>query len=148
MKFDHLGLVVENLELGRVSLEQMLPIRAWTNEFVDPRNGVRCQFGQDADGFLFELLEPLGRDSPIARALKKGQAILNHIAYLVPDLAAGRDHLRAARCLPTGNPQPAVAYGGRPIQFFFAPLGFLIELIEAQEHRHQLLDTGVGSAKP
>jgi methylmalonyl-CoA/ethylmalonyl-CoA epimerase len=143
MKFDHLGLVVENLERGRISLQQMLPIRAWTDEFVDPGNGVRCQFGQDAAGFLFELLEPLGRDSPIAAALDKGRAILNHIAYLVPDLAAGRDHLRAARCLPTGPPQPAVAYCGRPIQFFFTPLNFVIELIEAEEHRHQLLDAAV-----
>jgi methylmalonyl-CoA/ethylmalonyl-CoA epimerase len=33
--------------------------------------------------------------------------------------------------------RPAIAYGGRLIQFFVAPSRLMIELIEAPEHEHR-----------
>jgi methylmalonyl-CoA/ethylmalonyl-CoA epimerase len=48
--------------------------------------------------------------------------------------------LRAQGCCPAGAPQPAVAYGGRRVQFFVSPLRFVIELIEKPDHMHTFED--------
>jgi len=142
MTFDHVGLVVKTLGKGRRVLAETLGIRDWTAEITDPVNGVILQFGRDPASVCYELLEPLGEDSPVAAALSSGRAILNHMAYLVPDLAAGAAHMMAAGCAPTAEPKPAIAYGGAHIQFFVTPLRFIIELIEAPDHRHLYLPFG------
>lgn len=134
--FDHLGVVVKRLAKGRERLSALLSITDWTAPLEDVVNGVRLQFGRDLAGVVFELLEPLGEESPVYSALQSGKAILNHVAYRVPDLAAGAAHLAAAGAARVSEPKPAIAYGGRPIQFFVTPLRFIIELIEAPEHLH------------
>lgn len=121
MKFDHLGLVVKSTAKGRKVLAQMLAIKHWTVEFHDPINGVLVQFGHDQSGMCYELLEPLNEESPVYSALTTGKAIINHVAYRVPNIVAHGERLRGAGCAPTSNPKPAVAYGGRQIQFFFQP---------------------------
>lgn len=134
--FDHLGLVVKSLERGRSALEASLLIRGWTPETIDPVNGVRLQFGRDLAGVVYELLEPLGEDSPVQQALVSSRNILNHVAYRVSDLTVAAAHLKATKNTPTSTPKPAVAYGGAQIQFFVSPLNFIIELIEAPTHQH------------
>ena len=135
-RFDHLGVVVKRLVKGRERMSALLSITDWTAPVDDIVNGVRLQFGRDLAGVVFELLEPLGEESPVYSALQSGKAILNHVAYRVPDLAAGAAHLAAAGAARVSEPRPAVAYGGRPIQFFVTPLRFVIELIEAPDHVH------------
>ena len=73
----------------------------------------------------------------VTKALSSGRNILNHVAYLVPDLAEERERLRAAGSVATSEPNPGIAYGGSRIQFFVTPMRFMIELIEAPAHRHQ-----------
>jgi methylmalonyl-CoA/ethylmalonyl-CoA epimerase len=135
-RFDHLGVVVKTLERGRSRLADLLSISDWTGAIDDPVNGVRLQFGRDPAGLVYELLEPLGQDSPVHSALQGGRAILNHVAYRVPDLKAGAEHFARAGAAPVGEPKPAIAYDGLPIQFFVTPLRFVIELIEAPDHAH------------
>jgi methylmalonyl-CoA/ethylmalonyl-CoA epimerase len=139
MQFDHLGLVVKNLAKGRMHLAAIMHIRSWSEEFTDTINGVRCQFGRENSGFCYELLEPLDDNSPVKGALSERRAILNHVAYLVGELRVDAERLMEQGCAPTSVPKPAVAYGGRPIQFFVTPLNFIIELIEAPAHEHRFL---------
>ena len=139
MQFDHLGLVVKSLAKGRKALSEILSIHDWTAEFRDPVNGVTLQFGRDPAGVVYELLEPIDETSPVYNALSTGKAILNHVAYRVADLAAHAEAMRNAGCMPTSEPKPAVAYGGRKIQFFVTPLRLIIELIEAPDHAHTYL---------
>lgn len=139
LQFDHLGLVVKSLAKGRSAISRMLNIGDWTEEFNDPVNGVLLQFGRDPAGMCYELLEPLDETSPVYPALAGGKAILNHVAYRVAHLAGSAERLRSAGCAPTSEPKPAIAYGGRPIQFFVSPLRFIIELIEAPDHAHRYL---------
>lgn len=136
MKFDHVGLVVKDLAKARVSLASTLGIQEWTDEVDDYVNGVRIQFGRDGSGLQYELLEPLGAESPVAEALAMRRAILNHVAYVVEDLAAGVERLVSAGCVAMTVPKPAIAYGGRLIQFFVTPQLFIMELIEAPGHKH------------
>ena len=135
-QFDHLGVVVTSLEAGRDGLDRAVGPLVWTAPVDDPVNGVRLQFGRDPAGVVFELLEPFGDDSPVAAALRKGRDILNHVAYLVPDLAEAAEDMRRAGSFPLAPAKPAIAYGHRPIQFFMTGLGFIVELIEAAGFRH------------
>ncbi len=136
MKFDHIGMVVATLPVGRKSLCEIFSIAAWTSEFIDPINRVNVQFGRDASGICYELIAPIDENSPVARAVKYSRDILNHVAYLVNDLAESRAAMRRIGARPISPPKPAVAYGGREIQFFLTQARFLLELIEAPDHQH------------
>ena len=140
MKFDHAGVVVGQMAAGRDHLSALLGITQWSEEFADPGIGVYVQFGLDPSGMCFELVAPLRDDSPVSRALAVRDRILNHVAYLVPDLEAETARIRRLRCLPAGPAMPAVAYGGKRVQFFVSPLYFIIELIEAPDHAHRYFE--------
>lgn len=140
MKFDHVGVVVSAMSAGRDHLVALLGITRWSEEFVDPGIGVYVQFGLDPSGLCYEIIAPLREDSPVTRALNARDRILNHVAYLVPDLEAEAARIRQLRCMPAGPAMPAVAYGGRRVQFFVSPLYFIIELIEAPDHAHRYVD--------
>ncbi len=101
------------------------------------------QFGRDPSGLCYEIIAPLHAESPVSRTLRTGDRILNHLAYRVDNLEQAADRLRRQGCVSAGEPKPAVAYGGRPIQFFLAPLRFIVELIEAPEHAHRYGSLGV-----
>ena len=136
LRFDHVGIVVPSLAAGREHLTHLFSIRHWTVEFDDPGIGVRVQFGRDESGVCYETIAPLGNASPIAQALRSGQRILNHVAYLTPDIAAAAAFYREQGCAVVGDAVAAVAYQGRKVQFFISPLRFMFELIEARDHSH------------
>ena len=136
MKFDHIGVAAATLEHGRAVLRDTLEIRDWTVEFADPLNHIYCQFGRDASGVCYELVAPLDARSPIGKAVRTRTNTLHHVAYLVADLTAEAARLIASGCIAITEPNPAVAYYGAPIQFFFTALGSIVELIEAPSHAH------------
>ncbi|MBB5062926.1 VOC family protein [Granulicella mallensis] len=138
LELDHLGLIVQDIAVGRNFLQQTLGITRWTPVVDDPGLCVSVQFGTASGGqLIYELIAPLGEGTPIANALRTGKHILNHLAYLTPDLEASAAHLREQGCYPAGEPQPALAYEGRRVQFWMSPLRFVIELIEKPGHRHR-----------
>lgn len=134
--FDHIGVVVKTLDKGRAHFFAALAVTEWTDPLDDPVNGVHLQFGRDASGTVYELLAPLDADSPVQGALQGRKNLLNHVAYRVPDLTAAAATLRDARCFPTADPKPAIAFDGARIQFFVTPIDTIIELIEAPDFQH------------
>jgi methylmalonyl-CoA/ethylmalonyl-CoA epimerase len=142
LQFDHLGLIVSDLAAGRHFLEQALGISGWTSITHDPNLCVSVQFGvAPTGGPTYELIAPLGPPgdvaSPIANALRQGKHILNHVAYLTPDLDLSAVALRGQGCFAAGPPKPAAAYAGNRVQFWLSPLRFIIELIEKPNHTHR-----------
>ena len=145
MLFDHIGFVVRDLVAGRETLRDGLGISEWTEAFRDPVNDVIVQFGRTPvgrpeapgdPGICYELITPLSSASPVTAALARGVNLLNHVAYRVAALGAEADRLEEAGFLVLGPPKPAVAYGGKPIQFFLSRTRLMIELIEAPAHQH------------
>ena len=139
IKFDHVGIVVDDLAEGRNFIMATFGIDRWTEVFEESQIGVLAQFGIGAGGLCYELISPKGAESPISGVLKKGMNILNHVAYLVQDLDAAARVLQELGCVPVVRPKLAVAFGGNLVQFFQSPLRFLVEVIEAPDHRHSFL---------
>jgi methylmalonyl-CoA/ethylmalonyl-CoA epimerase len=137
LELDHLGVIAPELDVARGFLERALRITRWTEITNDPVLRVAVQFGRaEAGGLIYELIAPLGEESPITNALRSGKHILNHVAYLTADLAASGEHFRKEGCYQAGPPLPALAYDGALVQFWVSPLRFVIELIEKPGHRH------------
>lgn len=136
MKFDHIAVTTTNLAAGRSLLTGSIGVCAWTQEFEDPINDVYVQFGRCPSGICYELIAPLSANSPVHGVLAKKINVLNHLAYLVDDLGAQSARLQASRWIPIAAPKPAIAYGGRHIQFLVSPSRLMIELIEAPGHQH------------
>jgi methylmalonyl-CoA/ethylmalonyl-CoA epimerase len=136
MKFDHIGIVIRDLASGRKLLEGSVGVREWTAAFDDEVNEVLVQFGRCGSGICYELVAPRSASSPVSRVLAQHVNTINHVAYLVCDLAAEAARLLRQGFAPAGPAKPAIAYGNRPIQFFFSSAYMLIELIEAPDHIH------------
>ncbi|MBS1800277.1 MAG: VOC family protein [Acidobacteria bacterium] len=136
LRFDHIGLVVDEMGEGRAALEAIFGIDRWTQVFEDPVIDVYVQFGRTAEGPCYELIAPLSDASPVRTALKRGINILNHVAYLTSDLDAEADRLQQMGSMMAGPAKPAVAYGGARVQFLITQQRFMVELIEAPGHEH------------
>ena len=144
MKFDHIGVTTTGLLAGRALLGDALGVTRWTEAFDDPVNDIWVQFGTDASGTCYELLAPRSERSPINRVLSKKINVLNHVAYLVDDLAARAERLVRVGFAAVAPAKPAIAYGNRPIQFFVSRSRLLVEMIEAPGHQHRYTQTYEG----
>jgi methylmalonyl-CoA/ethylmalonyl-CoA epimerase len=131
MEFDHLGVFVKSLDLGQATLQRILPIASASGSFHDPLLRVSVRFLYDTSGICYELVAPNGPGNPVEAVLSDRRSILNHVAYRETEFDARIDTLRAARCIPLGRPQPAVAFDGARVMFLLTPLRMIIELIEA-----------------
>lgn len=139
LEFDHIGIVVRDIPEGRRMIEATLPVVASTPRFDDPGLGVSVQFFRDRSGLVFELIAPLGDSSPVKNTL--GQAHrLNQLAYRCRNLASAASALRKARAVPLGEAKPALAFDNALVQFFWSPLGHVIELIETTDARRDFTD--------
>ena len=130
MEFDHIGIFVKELNVGRKYLSELLLVTNYSKVYEDPLLRVRVQFGLDTSGTRYELVAPFGENNPVDGALKSGKNILNHVAYRVPDLTERSQDLVNAGGRILTQPTPAVAFGGARVVFIFTPLEFIVELIE------------------
>lgn len=137
MTLDHAGIVVRDLARGVQSTSALLPITSRTERFDDQQLGVSVQFLRDESGVVFELIAPLGPNSPVAKIASSRIGVINQLAYRVDDLSSAAEYFRSNGATPTGTPKPAIAFGGAFVQFFYMPEGFIVELIEAPDFSHQ-----------
>lgn len=138
--FDHIGIVVDDLEKGVEELRALLGAVEWTPRFDDENLRVSVRFARDTSGIVYELIAPLGESSPIARVARSRTNLLNQIAYRTSSLEESVRRLRRTNHVPLGPALPAVAFGGAPVQFLVGSLGFVIELIEIDRVVHQFSD--------
>ncbi len=130
MKFDHIGIFVNSLEIGQKHLNEIFEIKAWSQVFFDPIQKVQVQFGYDSSKICYELVVPKGENNPVDKVLKDGKYILNHVAYKVENIDATIKRLKDKRCLLISGPNPAIAFKNKKIAFLYTPLKFIIEIIE------------------
>jgi methylmalonyl-CoA/ethylmalonyl-CoA epimerase len=130
-KLNHVAIVVPDLDaataiyrdtLGaQVSAAVPLPAHGVTTVFVELPNT------------KIELLEPLGKNSPIARFLDKNPAGgMHHVCYEVDDIIAARDRLVAAGARILGDGEPKNGAHDKPV-LFLHPKDFAGTLVELEQ---------------
>ncbi|WP_314955479.1 VOC family protein [Bradyrhizobium cosmicum] len=137
--FDHVGLVVRDLKSGLGNVCSLLPIVSATQVYDDEVLGVSVQFLRDASGVIFELIAPLGDNSPVAKIAASGRGVINQIAYRVKNLVDAAEYFRAQRAIPTGPAKPAIAFDGASVQFFLTRDSVVVELIEGEGASREFL---------
>jgi methylmalonyl-CoA/ethylmalonyl-CoA epimerase len=98
-----------------------------------PEHGVSVVF-VELPNTRIELIEPLGKNSPIAKFLSEHpQGALHHLCFEVRDIAAARDQLQLAGTRVLGGEDPKIGAHGKPVVFLNPKdcAGILIELEQA-----------------
>jgi methylmalonyl-CoA/ethylmalonyl-CoA epimerase len=127
MEFNHEGVAGSDIEQEKIFYEQ-LGFKQSGDIFEDHNQKIRGMFVNNGT-MSIELLEPLGEDSPLLSFLKRNNKIYQH-AFLVQDLDIIIEEFRDKKgWILLGDPQPAVAFNGKRIVFFYAN-GIIIEFIE------------------
>jgi methylmalonyl-CoA/ethylmalonyl-CoA epimerase len=129
-RLHHVGFVVANIEACAPGISRAL-LAEWDNEiFADPLQRVRVTFLKGgAHNPLFELVEPLGQNSPVFRFLDAGGG-LHHLCYEVSSISEHLDRIRAAGGVIVSRAKPAVAFGGRPIAWALSRERLLLEFLQ------------------
>ena len=90
---EHVGIAVSDPDAAASMIEDLLGLHRYKSELVE-REGVQTHF-IGAGATKLELLEALGRDSPVARFIEKRGEGVHHLAFEVDDvqevIERGRD---------------------------------------------------------
>ena len=97
-----------------------------------PDHGVKTVF-VELDNTKIELLEPIGKNSPIENFLKKNPSGgMHHICYEVPDILKACLKMQKEGATILGSGKPSIGAHGKPVIFIHPKIfnGTLIELEE------------------
>lgn len=127
--FDHIGIFVSDIWKGYSDLMALVPIKTRSYPVEDKELKVRTLFALDAYGVKYELIEPLGEDSPVHEIIKSANNVLNHVGYVVSNLDVSIQMALDNGGIMVGPPREAKAFGVRTA-FILTKLGFVVEFIQ------------------
>jgi methylmalonyl-CoA/ethylmalonyl-CoA epimerase len=130
-KFHHVGVVVRELSEAIPIYKSLFGYDLISGPIEDHIQDVSACFLSRGEGDpLMELVAPLGPNSPIHRALKKGGGT-HHICYQVQDINGAISHLTERDSLLLSGPVPAIAFEMRQIAWLMTEAYLLVELLQA-----------------
>ncbi len=129
MKLHHVGIVVDSIARHAVHYRQYLGMEACSPVVEDPNQKVRVQFWALPGQTPVELIEPVGEDSPVQSALRKGGG-LNHLGFEVEDIDRAVRSAVDQGGICARPMMSAAAFDGRRIAFVFLRHVGLVEYIE------------------
>ena len=130
-KLNHVAVVVPDLEAATRVYRDTLG--AQVTEPVDlPAHGVTTVF-VELPNTKIELLHPLGKESPVAKFLKRNpDGGTHHLCYEVDDIISARDQLVSAGARVLGDGEPRNGAHDKPV-LFLHPKDFCGTLIELEQ---------------
>jgi len=130
MKINHIGIVVKDIEKSVRYYGDFFGFKKVSDIFYDENQKVNVVFlKSECKDYVFELIEPVGKDSPVNNSLKKGGG-LNHICYEVKDIKKTIEELKEKGGRLISGPSYANAFEGKKIAFFYTKNREVIELVE------------------
>lgn len=128
-RIDHLAIAVENIDEALGFFRDALGLEV-TNTDVEEGQGVVVAFLPLGDSEI-ELIEPVERDSGVARFLDRRGSGMHHVCLEVENLDDALNRLRS-HGVQLIDEQPYTGTGGRRIAFIHpkAAMGVLVELYE------------------
>ena len=130
-RLNHVALAVPNLDAACATYRNTLGAVLTAPQAL-PEHGVTVVF-IEVGNTKIELLEPLGKNSPISAFLDKNPSGgMHHLCYEVSNILAARDHLVAQGARVLGDGNPTIGAHGKPV-LFLHPKDFFGTLIELEE---------------
>ena len=130
-RLNHVAIAVPDLEVALAMYRDALG--ATVTEPKDlPEHGVTVVF-VELDNSKIELLQPLGRVSPIKSFLDKNPSGgMHHVCFEVPDIYAARDQLIEQGATVLGDGKPKNGAHEKPV-IFLHPKDFAGTLVELEQ---------------
>ena len=130
-RLNHVAIAVP--DLGRAAAQYRSMLGAEVSEPApQPAHGVTVVF-VNLPNTKIELLEPLGKESPIAGFLDRNPAGgIHHLCYEVADILAARNKLKAEGARILGDGEPKIGAHGKPV-LFLHPKDFNGTLVELEQ---------------
>ena len=130
-RLNHIAIAVNNLDEGIKIYKDTLGVQV-SNKLALPKHGVTTAFVK-LNNTNIELLEPLGKDSPISNFLiKNPSGGVHHLCYEVSNIKESVKHLANAGYKILGDGIPREGAHGKPV-IFLHPKQFMGTLIELEE---------------
>ena len=130
-RLNHIAIAVTNLDEGIKIYKDTLGVQV-SKKLALPKHGVTTVFVKLSNTNI-ELLEPLGKDSPINNFLiKNPSGGVHHLCYEVSDIKGSVEYLINAGYKILGDGIPREGAHGKPV-IFLHPKQFMGTLIELEE---------------
>ena len=130
-RLNHIALAVTNLDEGIKIYKDTLGVQV-SKKLALPKHGVTTVFVKLSNTNI-ELLEPLGKDSPISNFLTKNPSGgVHHLCYEVSNIKESIEYLINAGYQILGDGIPREGAHGKPV-IFLHPKQFMGTLIELEE---------------
>ena len=130
-RLNHIAIAVTNLEEGIKIYKDTLGVQV-SKKLALPKHGVTTVFVKLSNTNI-ELLEPLGKDSPICNFLVKNPSGgVHHLCYEVNNIKESAKYLSKAGYKILGDGIPREGAHGKPV-IFLHPKQFMGTLIELEE---------------
>lgn len=130
-RLNHVALAVPDLKAAARLYREKLGAKVSRPKRF-PKHGVSIVF-VELENTNIELMEPLGKDSPIMGFLARNPGGgMHHVCYQVDDIFAARDRLKRKGAKILGDGEPTIGAHGRPV-IFLSPKDFAGTLIELEE---------------
>ena len=131
-RLNHIAIAVPNLDIAVDNYKKAFEIEITSKQELI-NHGVTTVFIK-LDNTNIELLEPLGKDSPIDKFLKRNPAgSIHHLCYEVEDIKLAILNLQNKGYNILGNGIPREGAHGKPV-IFLHPKEFNGTLIELEEN--------------
>ena len=130
-RLNHIAIAVTNLDEGIKIYKDTFGVQV-SKKLALPKHGVTTVFVK-LNNTNIELLEPLGKDSPISNFLiKNPSGGVHHLCYEVSNIKESVEYLTNAGYKILGDGIPREGAHGKPV-IFLHPKQFMGTLIELEE---------------
>ena len=130
-KLNHVAIAVPNLVEASSVYNDVLGAKV-SEPIAMPEHGVTTVF-VELPNTKIELLEALGKDSPIAKFIENNpKGGMHHICYEVEDIFKARDEMIAKGVTVLGSGEPKNGAHNKPV-IFMHPKDFMGTLIELEQ---------------
>ncbi len=129
MRLHHVGYLVRDIDSAAGTWCLRYGYSRASEIVADPVQTARVLLLElPGDTTMVELITPIGEESRLSNALKKGVR-LHHLCYECDDIETAGEHLRDEGMYPIMQPTDAEAFPGDRVSWFMDREGFLVELV-------------------
>jgi methylmalonyl-CoA/ethylmalonyl-CoA epimerase len=134
MKFDHIGLAVENIQVYfDTVLGPLFNCSMKSEIFTDVLQDSKIAFVATIDGTIIELIEPLSPESPVSAILRNKKGGLHHLCFVADNFQDDIERLKKNKFILVSSAKNAIAFNNRKVAFLLSPSNEVIEIIEPEK---------------